>query len=171
MKIGILGTDPRAVAIGRLLARGGHDLTFSDSRVSEAAGRAAAQIGARSETPYNQAMTRELVIFACSRADEDRAISAFGSPVAGVVLDAVDGSPDAPHRGAELLARKLNSNAVVRALIVLPQAGANIPICGDDPSAKAVVDDAFKACGCLTSDRGPLSNAVELEPLGASIAA
>ncbi len=87
------------------------------------------------------------------------------------MIDALDGSPDAPHRGAELLARKLDSHEVVRALIVLPQAGANIPICGDDPAAKALVDDAFKACGCLTTDRGPLSNATELEPSGPSIAA
>ena len=171
MNIGILGSDQRAVAIGRLLASGGHDISFSDPRSTAAADRAAASIGALSETPYNQAMTRDLVIFACARADIDKAITAFGSPIEGVVLDALDGSPDAPHHGSELLARKLDSHSVVRALIVLPQAGANIPICGDDPAAKAVVNDAFVASGCLTTDRGPLSNAAELEPSAPPIAA
>jgi predicted dinucleotide-binding enzyme len=171
MKIGILGSDPRAIAIGRLLASGGHDLSISDPRQKEAADRAAVQIGAVSEIPYKQAMTRELLILACKRGDVDRAFTAIGNGVEGVVLDALDGSLDAAHHGAELLARKLNSHEIVRALIVLPQPGANIPICGDDPAAKAIVDEAFKACGCLTTDRGPLSNAVELEPLATPIAA
>jgi predicted dinucleotide-binding enzyme len=171
MKIGILGSDQRAVAIGRLLASGGHELSFSDPRNADAAARAANQIGAQSEVPYKQAMTRELVVFACRRDDVDRAIAAFGSPIEGVVLDALDGSPDAPHHGAELLARKLNSHALVRALIVLPQAGANIPICGDDPAAKTLVVEALEACGCMAADRGPLSNAAELEPQGQLIAA
>jgi predicted dinucleotide-binding enzyme len=166
-----VGSDPRAIAIGRLLASGGHELTFSDPRGKEAANRAAAEIGAQAQTPYNQAMTGELLVFACPREDVDAVVTAIGSSVVGVVVDALDGSPSEPHQGAELLARKLDSHEVVRALIVLPQAGANVPICGDDPAAKALVDEAFKACGCLTTDRGPLSNAVELEPSGPPIAA
>ncbi|MGA8534432.1 MAG: NAD(P)-binding domain-containing protein [Candidatus Tumulicola sp.] len=171
MKIGILGTDSRALAIGRLLAEGGHQLSFSNPRDAAAAERAAAQLGALAETPYNQAMARELMVFACSRNDIDAAIASIGSPVEGVVLDALDGPPRAPHQGAELLARKLDSHEVVRGLIVLPQAGANVPICGDDPVAKALVDEAFRASGCLTTDRGPLSHAVELEPSSPAIAA
>ena len=171
MNIGIVGSDPRAIAIGRLLVSGGHDVTFSDPHGEEAAGRAAAEIGAQAQTPYNQGMMSELLVFACAREDVDAAVTAIGSSVGGVVLDALDGSPSEPHQGAELLARKLDSHEVVRALIVLPQAGANVPICGDDPAAKALVDEAFKACGCLTTDRGPLANAAELEPSGASIAA
>jgi predicted dinucleotide-binding enzyme len=171
MKIGIVGSDPRAIAIGRLLASGGHEVTFSAPRDQNPAVRAAAAIGAEAEQSYNQAMTRDLLVFACARDEVDAAIAAIGSRVDGVVIDALDGSPDAPHRGAELLARKLDSHEIVRALIVLPQGGANIPICGDDPAAKALVDEAFKACGCLTTDRGPLSNAAELEPSGPLIAA
>jgi predicted dinucleotide-binding enzyme len=94
----------------------------------------------------------------------DRTIQAIGSTTEAVIVDAVE-----PERGngmlsgAEILARKLDSHRVVRALINMPQSGANIPICGDDPIAKAVVDDALHASGCLTTDRGPLRHATELE--------
>jgi predicted dinucleotide-binding enzyme len=164
MKIGILGTDPRAIAIGRLMASSGHDTTFSDARDGQAAQRAADEAGARAETLYSQAMTRELLVVACERADVDAALAAIGPHVYGVVLDAMDGGLERLHHGAELLARKLDTHRLVRALVVLPQAGANVPICGDDAAAKALVNDAFVACGCLTTDRGPLSNAPELEP-------
>jgi predicted dinucleotide-binding enzyme len=170
MKIGILGSDQRAVAIGRLFASGGHEVTFADPR-GDRTGTAAASAGARTETPYHQAMTRELLIFALPRRDVERAIVAMGARPGGVVVDALEGGPPSPHQGAELLARRLDSHEVVRALIVLPQPGANIPICGDDSDAKKLVDEALRACGCVTTDRGPLTNAPELEPPGASIAA
>ena|ERR1700733_14633518 len=171
MKIGIIGSNSRAVAIGRLLASGGHDLSFSDACSREAAERAAADIGAFEESAYNQTITRELLVFACARNDVDRTLAAMGSGVHGTVLDALDGGPDEPHRGAELLAHKLDTHDLVRALIVLPQTGANIPICGDNDDSKAVVRQAFEACGCIISDRGPLANAPELEPHVMRIAA
>jgi predicted dinucleotide-binding enzyme len=164
MKIGIIGSDQRSVAIGRLLASGGHDVRIGDPLRNEAAQHAAAQINAEVESPYRQAMTCDLIFFADARAVADRALVALGSEPAAVIVDARDGGPAVPHQGAELLARKLDSHHVVRALVVLPKAGANVPICGDDPSAKAVVDQAFQAAGCVTTDRGPLSNAPELEP-------
>lgn len=167
MKIGIVGTGSRAVAIGRLLASGGHDVSFSDPHDEAAAQRAAAEIGAASEIPYQQAMARELLVLACARRDIDAALAAIGSGMESSVLDALDGGPEKPHQGAELIARKLNTHRIVRALIVLPQTGANIPICGDDEQTKVLVREAFEACGCLTTDRGPLSNAVELEPSAA----
>jgi predicted dinucleotide-binding enzyme len=171
MKIGILGTNERAVAIGRLLASGGNDITFSDVRDGRSAQRAAGAVGAQPETPYHQAITRDLIVLACERREIDPAIAAFGLAPDCVVVDALDGGPDRSHRGAELLARKLDSHEVVRALIVLPQTGANIPICGDDPQAKKLVSEALEACGCLTSDHGPLANAPELEPISQPIAA
>lgn len=171
MKIGIIGSNPRAVAIGRLLASGGHELSFSDPQSGETAERAAAEIGAFAESAYDQTITRELLLFACARRDVDRTLAVMGSGVHSIVLDALDGGPDEPHRGAELLAHKLDTHSLVRALIVLPQTGANIPICGDDADAKAVVQHAFEACGCIISDRGPLANAFELEPHVTRVAA
>jgi predicted dinucleotide-binding enzyme len=67
------------------------------------------------------------------------------------------------------LAAKLNSHTVVRALIVLAQPGANIPIAGDDAQAKVTVAQMFESCGCLTTDRGGLSNADELEAPRATV--
>lgn len=156
------------MAIARLLASGGHDVTISDpDSPTHGAEKAAGQAGTETEIPYRQAMTRDALIFALPRVEVDDALSAVGSGIeAGVIVDAMEGPPLVPNgaTGAELLARKLNSHHVVRALIVLPQAGANIPICGDDPNAKTLVDELFKASGCITTDRGPLANAGELEP-------
>jgi predicted dinucleotide-binding enzyme len=154
MKIGIIGSNERAAAIARLLASGGNEVTMSGNGQGE-------------ETPYRQATTSDILVFAMPREQVDEAISATGSGVeAHAIVDAMEGPPKVPNApsGAEALARKLDSHRVVRALIVLPQAGANIPICGDDAGAKALVDEAFKASGCLTADRGPLSRAAELEP-------
>ena len=164
MKIGIVGTNPRALAIGRLLVSGKHDVTVSDPCSDRAAEREAAEIGTSAETPYQQAMTREVGMLACPRDQVDAVVTAMGGSGECVIVDALEGGPDQPHHGAQLLARKFDTHHLVRALIVLPQTGANIPICGDDPSAKSVLTEALEACGCLTSDHGPLSRAAELEP-------
>ncbi|MBV8147501.1 MAG: hypothetical protein JO092_00255 [Candidatus Eremiobacteraeota bacterium] len=152
MKIGIIGSDARAAAIGRLLVSGGHDVS-SQAGVGEA------------EIPYRQACTREMLVVAVPSEGIDEALTAIGSGIGSqAIVDATDGDRVSyGHTQAELLARKLNSHRVVRALITLPQAGANIPICGDDPIAKQVVEAAFEACKCVVSDRGPLANAGQLE--------
>ena len=172
MKVAIVGSDPRAVALGRLFVSGGHDVTFGDASSKDRAEAAAAALGVRSESLYEQAMTRELLVFALPRTELDRAVAALGTiPDRVVVVDAMAGAPPAPHRGAELLARKLDSHEVVRALMAVPLQGANVPICGDDPEAKSLFAEALNACGCATADRGPLSNAPALEPQDASNAA
>jgi predicted dinucleotide-binding enzyme len=164
MIIGIIGSDDRAQAIGRLLSSGGHNVTFGDPTAKDRAGRAAAALGARSELPYRQAMTSDLLVLAIPREQVDRAVSAVGSNADAVVVDAVEGECGSrAHSGAEILARKLDSHRVVRALINMPQAGSNIQICGDDPQSKILVDKALQSCGCITTDRGPLSTATELE--------
>jgi predicted dinucleotide-binding enzyme len=164
MRIGIVGSDDRAVAIGRLMRSGGHQVTLADPKARERAKRAAALIGARDEIPYRQAMSSDLLLLAVPRQDVDRTVTAVGSGAEAVIVDAVeDERGNASRSGAEMLAHKLDSRRVVRALINMPQAGANVPICGDDPTSKSVVGQALNACGCLTTDRGPLANATELE--------
>ena len=167
MKIGIIGSDDRAVAIGRLLTEGGHEVEFSHPRDSEAAVEAAQRVGAEADIPYRLAGTMEILIFAVPHDQIDQAITAVGS-VGSTVEAIIEAGDTRPAEGdfcdAECLAKKLDSHKVVRALIVLPQKGANIPICGDDATAKAVVEQAFVACGCVITDRGPLSNAPELYP-------
>ncbi|HEX3671232.1 MAG TPA: NAD(P)-binding domain-containing protein [Candidatus Cybelea sp.] len=164
MRIGIVGSDDRAKAIGRLLRSGGHELTFADPRAQERARQAAAELGARAETPYKQAMLSDVLMVAVPRQEVDIAVRAVGSGVEAVVVDAIDAERgNGAHSGAEVLAQKLNSHRVVRALINMPQQGANVPICGDDPRSKVLVDRALHDCGVLTTDRGPLANAMELE--------
>jgi predicted dinucleotide-binding enzyme len=109
-------------------------------------------------------MYSDLLLLAVPRQEVDRAVAAVGSGAEAVIVDAVEGERgNASHSGAEMLARKLDSSRVVRALINMPQSGANIPICGDDQTSKVLVDRALHSCGCVTTDRGPLANAIELE--------
>jgi predicted dinucleotide-binding enzyme len=170
MKIGIIGTNQRAAAIGRLFAGGGHDVSFGDARSPDAAERVAGELGAEATTPYRQGMTSDMLVFAVGREEADRALTALGGNPDCVIVDAREGGPSKPHCGAELLAHKLDSHQVVRALLLLPQRGADVAICGDDPQAKAAVEEALRSCGCAVYDRGPLSNAVELEPAVATAA-
>jgi predicted dinucleotide-binding enzyme len=167
MNIGIVGWDERAVAIGRLLRSGGHHVTFGDPAGSDRARRAAAAVGTESELPYRQAMRSDLLVIAVRRDEVDRAVSAVGSGTEAVIVDVVDGRPpQAPRSGAEMLAHKFDTHRVVRALINVPQPGSNIAICGDDERSKQLLDKALHSCGCITTDRGPLSRAAELEPPG-----
>jgi predicted dinucleotide-binding enzyme len=164
MRRGIVGSDDRAKAIGRLLRSGGHELTFADPGAKERAKRVAEAIGGRHEIPYQQAMRSNILMITVPPQEVDRAVRAVGSGAAAVIVDAVEPERGNGHiSGAEMLARKLDSHRVVRALINMPQSGANVPLCGDDPNAKTLVDEALHACGCLTTDRGPLSHAAELE--------
>jgi predicted dinucleotide-binding enzyme len=164
MIIGIVGSDDRAQAIGRLLKGGGHKVAFGDPSARERATRAASALGAETALPYELAMSSDLLMLAVPREQVDRAVSAVGSGSEAVIVDAVEGERGTRSRsGAEVLAQKLDSHRVVRALINIPQSGSNIQICGDDPLSKVLVDKALNSCGCITTDRGPLARATELE--------
>jgi predicted dinucleotide-binding enzyme len=166
MKIGIIGSDDRAIAIGKLLTEGGHEVEFSNPSDKQAAEEAANKTGAEADIPYKLAGTTEMLLFAVPHDDLDAAITAIGTVATPQpIVEAGNSRPTGDDlTDAEYLSKRLDSHAVVRALIVLPQAGANIPVCGDDPSAKALVEQAFAACNCVVTDRGPLTNANELYP-------
>jgi predicted dinucleotide-binding enzyme len=116
-------------------------------------------------------MTRDVLIVVSPRDEIDRDLTKMGPHPQAIVVDATDGvGKDEQVSGAELIARKLNDHRVVRALVVLPKTGANVPICGDDADAKHTVDRMFGDAGCLTTDRGPLSAARQIEPQRASAA-
>ncbi len=166
MKIGVFGSNSRAVAIGRLLVDAGYQVCFGDAEDMKSAQSAAARAGAVADTPYNDAAVCEMLIFAGSREKVDDLLAQAGciSPQA-VVVDAMEGAPNDAN-GSELLARKLDTHRVVRALIVLPQPGANILYCGDDADAMTLVEEVFRTAGCVTTYRGPLANAAEITPPG-----
>jgi predicted dinucleotide-binding enzyme len=146
MKIAIIGSNARAKAIGRLLASG-------ENNTNEVA----------YGHPYELAITSDLLVLAVEESELDAAIAQAGSHIDAVVLDVMEHPVGGPITGPEMLARKLDSHRVVRAIVVDPRPNSNFLICGDDDEAKTLVDEAFKACGCLTTDRGPLANDAQLE--------
>jgi predicted dinucleotide-binding enzyme len=164
MKIAIFGSDRRAEAIGRLLVDAGYHVCFGDAEGMKPAEAAAGRAGAVADTPYNDAAVCDMLVFAGSREQVDDLLAVAGciSPQT-IVVDAMEGTLPGGENGPELLARKLDTRRVVRALIVAPQAGANILYCGDDADAMTKVEEVFRTAGCLTTDRGPLANAAEIE--------
>ena len=86
-----------------------------------------------------------MLIFAGSRAQLDDLLTAAGciSPDA-VVVDAMEGTDG---DGTDLLAHKLDTHRVIRALIVAPQVNANIPYCGDDADAMTLFEEVFRTAG------------------------
>ena len=142
MNIAILGSDSRTAAIANLLATGGHNVFVP--------GDGAADV---------------LILAGSSGAVDELATVAGQAPPETIIIDAMDRSGGPAGRSvAERLARELGSDRIVRALIVLPQPGANVLCCTDDADAMAAVEKLFHSCGCIATDRGPLANAGELEP-------
>ena len=158
MKIGVFGSNSRAVAIGRLLVDAGYHVCFGDADGMKPAQAAADRAGALADTPYNDAAVCEMLIFAGPREKVDDLLAQAGciSPRA-VVVDAMEESFTEDGSGSELLAHKLNTHRVVRALIVAPQVGAEILYCGDDADAMTMLEEVFRTAGCVTTYRGPLA--------------
>src|SRR5581483_3394661 len=108
MRIGIVGSDDRARAIGRLLRTGGHEVTYGDPLSQERAERAAREVGSQAQIPYRQAMCSDVLVFACDKAHVDRAVVAIGTTPDAVVVDAIPNERGGSYRSdAEMLARKL----------------------------------------------------------------
>jgi len=138
MKIVVVGNDARASAIAALLERGG----YAVSTAAQGDGSAA-----------------DVVVLAGQRAADSPAIAVSPDTI---LIDAMSGHPDAETERA--LGRHYGTDRVVRALIVLPQPGANILFCGDDPATMREVERIVETCDCVPGNRGPLSNLDELEP-------
>jgi predicted dinucleotide-binding enzyme len=164
MTIAVFGSDSHAVAIGRLLVDAGYPVCFGDVEGANPAQAAAEAAGAPADTPYKDVTVRDMLIFAGSRRHVDDLL-AKAEPISPqtIIVDAMEGPLPGGGNGPELLARRLNTRRVVRVLIMAPQPGANVLYCGDDADAKTKVDEVFRTAGCVTTDRGPLANAAEIE--------
>jgi predicted dinucleotide-binding enzyme len=167
MKIAIFSSDTRAVAIGKLLTDAGYRVCFGDAAGAGRAKVAAQQAGGVADTPYNDAASCEMLIFAGSRDELDALLTATGcvSPDA-VVVDAMEGTDEG---GPDLLAHKLDTHRVIRALIAAPQVNASIPYYGDDADAMTLFEEVFRTAGCLTAYRGPLAKAGEITLPGTAV--
>jgi predicted dinucleotide-binding enzyme len=156
MKIAVIGSGPRATGICQLLTAGGYDVTRADLTDGAA---------------YDASTGSDIVIFAAPRTEMDTLVAKVGRILPEtIVVDALDGDTDADgESGAELLAKQLNSHRVVRALIQVPEPNANILLAADDKDAMTIVEEVFRKSGCLTTDRGTLVHAGEIEaPVSAS---
>jgi predicted dinucleotide-binding enzyme len=166
MTIGILGSDERALAVGKLLRRGGNQVTFSDPRGAVYARRAAEAIGEGSIplTAYAQAARSDMLLLAVPWRDVRQTLSSMGCYKEGILIDATRG-PDAPggKSGAELIARILDNRHVVKALIEPPVGSRPMKICANDPEARQAVRSLIEASGVHVEDLGPLSRAADIE--------
>ena len=140
MKIAVLGHDSRAAAIGQLLVDAGYEVGFEN------------------------AAECELLVLAGPQNQMDDLLAQAGQiPTTTIVIDAMEGPVARGAGGPVQLARRLHSHRVVFASIALPLTGANVLYCGDDAEAKTIVENVFRTAGCVTTDRGPLANAAEIE--------
>lgn len=151
MKIAVIGAGPRATGICQLLTAGGYDVTRADLTDGAA---------------YDASTGSDVVVFAAPRSDMDTIVAKVGRILPEtIVVDAMEGASEADgESGAELLAKVLNSPRVVRASIHSPEPNANILLAADDKDAMTIVEEIFRKSGCVTTDRGTLIHAGEIEP-------
>jgi hypothetical protein len=138
MTIVVFGQDARANAARKLLISGGYTVTSSFDG-----------------TPP------DVVIFANGKYDLGL-IDGVAGTASTVLIDATDSHFDRAE--LEAAGERLGTQRLVRALLVLPQAGANVLLCADDRDAMQTTQTIFQKCGCVPTDRGPLRNADELQP-------
>ncbi|HTU70748.1 MAG TPA: NAD(P)-binding domain-containing protein [Candidatus Baltobacteraceae bacterium] len=165
MTIGIIGADDRAVALGRMLRRCGHNVCFSDpidDRTSQSAAEALGD-GAFATTPYQQAANCETLLLTVHWEDLEPALAALGSYKDGIVIDATRPPHMGDRSGAELLAQKLDNRHVVKAFVEPPELTNDFKVASDDPEARAKVEEIIENCGRHAIDAGPLIHAREME--------
>jgi len=166
MTIGILGSDDRAVAIGRLLRQAGHQLTFSDPPAGVDKAEKAAQAlgyGTQADSAYNQASTCQTLVLAMRWDDREVALAALGPVDNQIIVDATRPPALAGHSGAEWLARRLGSRHVVKAFVKPIRPNEPIEICSDDVQAKLAVAALIDSAGYKALDGGSLAYARDLE--------
>lgn len=193
MRIGVLGTGTMGMALGRLFARGGHDVVFG-SRSGNRARTAAAAVRRASGSSYEGALVgTDLVALAAVWQDVDAVLNGVGVGIGigvwggRILLDCTNPEPAAGRglvlghttSGAEQIALRARGALVVKALnhiyaealdaLRKGDAGKG-PVafyCGDDSGAKALVASLLDGSGLRAVDAGPLTSARYLEPLAA----
>lgn len=184
MKIGIIGSGKIGGAVGTHWARNGHQVLFSNSRISDKLENLVKSAGtnARAGTIAEAAEFGEVILFALPDWKTDEALSAADSLDGKILIDATnpyqpDGTPEPPNViGALELAKKVPGARVVkaydmiRASVLANDAYRNeryaVYYCGDDQQAKAVVAQLITDSGFIGVDAGSLQDAVKMEPHG-----
>lgn len=185
MRIGVLGTGTMGMALGRLFARGGHEVVFG-SRSAARARIAAESVRAAAGSSYEGAAAgSDLVALAATWSDVPQVLAGAGPWSGRILLDCTNPEPPEGRglvvghltSGAEEIARAAPGARVVKALNhiyaealdrVGPGRGRPAAFyCGDDVFAKEVVAGLLEGAGLRAIDAGPLQSARYLEPLAA----
>lgn len=173
------------MALGRLFARGGHDVVFG-SRSADRARTAAGSIRRAMGSSYEGAVAgSDLVALAATWSDVPQVLESAGSWTGRILLDCTN--PELPEgrglilghetSGAEEIARAAPKACVVKALNHLYAEaldrlgpGRARPVafyCGDDSGSRAIVASLLEGAGLSAVHAGPLRSARYLEPLAA----
>ena len=184
MDVAVVGTGSVGTALGTVWARAGHRVTFGSRTPTSDAARALADAvghGARVVATPEAVRGADAVLLATPwpvTVGIVRALDLAGA----VVLDATgpvgaDYAPDVPDgSGAERVQAAARGARVVKAFNTTgagnladpayPGGPLTMPVCGDDPAAKALAMRLASAAGFAPLDCGPLAAARELEALG-----
>lgn len=193
MRIGILGSGLMGGAVGKVLARAGHEIIFSYARTKGKLARLAAESegNASAGTVAEAARAAEAIFLAVhwSRVDDvlEQAGNLAGKPVISCCLP-MDGESirlilGTSTSGAEDLARRLQGAHVVSAFNSIPSeviagvfaARHSVPrpslvYCGDHASAKQLAAQLIRDAGFDPLDAGPLTSARFTEPFALLVA-
>ncbi len=182
MKIGIIGAGRVGGTLGMLWASRGHQIMFGardprNPRLQTILG--AIESRAKAGSVKEAAAFGEVIVLAVPAAAVQDALQQAGDLTDKILIDATNRMEAAvlgnAQSIAEDVARWAEGARVVKAFnttgytnLRRPQFGtqnADIFICGDDASAKAVVTDLAREIGFDVVDAGPLANAALLEAL------
>ena len=163
--IGIIGADDRAVAIGRIARRAGHEVCFSDIHDDRTAIAAAEVLGdgAFATTPYQQGANCPTIVLTVRWDEVDRALTALGDYKDGIVVDATRPPDLGRLSGAELLAHKLDNHHVVKGFVEPLETTEFIRIASDDVQARTEVGELIAGGGRAALDVGTLAKARDIE--------
>jgi len=194
MRVGVLGSGLMGGKLGTILARAGHEVTFSYSRHPLKLERLARQAGgrARAGAPREAAEGADVLLLAVHWSRLDDVLKQSGDLAGKVILtctlpmSANDTrlTAAATSSGAETLAKRVRKAAVVSAFSTVPsevlfrvfarkrstRRRPSLLYCGDDPRAKGVVARLIRDVGFEPVEAGPLRIARYLEPFSLAMA-
>jgi 8-hydroxy-5-deazaflavin:NADPH oxidoreductase len=193
MRVGILGSGLMGSKLGTILARAGHDVSFSYSRSRQKLERLAKDAGVRATvgSPADATRHADAVLLAVHWTRVDDVLAQAGTLSGKALLTCSlpmnkdDTQLVIGHTtsGAEALAAKVRGAHVVSAFSTVPsevlfpvfeRRGKGPPPdlvhCGDDEGAKSTAAALIRDVGFNPVDIGPLSTARYLEPFSLLVA-
>lgn len=193
MRVGILGSGLMGGKLGTLLARAGHEVTFSYARSREKLERLARDAGggARAGAPRDAAQDAEALLLAVHWSRIDDVLQQAGDLAGKLVvscslpMNADDTGLVLGHTtsGAEALAEKISGAVVISAFNNVPsevlfgvfEARGRAPrpslvFCGDSLTGKEKVATLIRDLGFDPIDAGPLPIARYTEPFALLVA-